>query len=90
MKAELVKDESKELILEFDENDTTIPELLAGRLANEDGVEFAGVAQDHPEVGKPRLVIKTEGKRAITVLSKAIEEIDGELDDLKSQLSKKK
>lgn len=90
MKAELVKDESKELILEFEENDTTIPELLASRLVNEDGVEFAGVTQDHPEAGKPRLVVRTEGKRAMTVLSKAIDGIDEDLDDLKSQLSKKK
>lgn len=90
MGAELVKDEAKEMVLEFDENDVSVPELLASRLAGQDGVEFAGVTQDHPEVGRPRLVIKTEGKRAMTVLSKAIEDIDGDLEDLKAQLSKRK
>ncbi len=90
MKTEFIKDEAKEIVLEFEENDTTIPELLASRLSGEDGVEFAGVLQEHPQAGRPRLVIRTEGKRASTVLSKAIDSIDEELDDLKSQLGKKK
>lgn len=90
MKAELIKNESKELILEFEDRDLTVPELLAGRLSQNDDVLFAGVAQDHPEVGRPRLVLKTEKHNALTTLSKSLDDLEEDLSDLKAKLSKKK
>ena len=56
----VIKDEAKELQLEFESGDLTIPDLLAAELRDNEGVEFAGVAKDHPEVGKPLLVIKSK------------------------------
>ncbi len=85
----VIKDEAKELQLEFESGDLTIPDLLAAELRDNEGVEFAGVAKDHPEVGKPLLVIKSK-RSAKSDLLKAIEKLDKEFEDLKDQLSKKK
>ena len=59
------------------------------RAAQNDSVEFAGVMKDHPEIGKPLLVIKSK-RSAKSDLLKAIENLDKEFEDLKDQLSKKK
>ncbi len=87
--AKFIKNETKELQLEFENGDLTIPDLLAAELRENDGVEFAGVTKDHPETGKPLLVIKSK-KSAKSDLAKAIEKLDKEFEDLKDQLSKKK
>ncbi len=90
MEVELIRNESKEAILEFSEADLTIPELLASRLLQQDDIEFAGIAQNHPETGRPRLVVKTEKHKAVDALCRAIEDIDGDLNELKTELSRKK
>jgi DNA-directed RNA polymerase subunit L len=87
--AKFVKNEAKEIQLEFENGDLTIPDLLAAELRANDSVEFAGVMKDHPETGKPLLVIKSK-KSAKSDLLKAIEKLDEEFEDLKDQLSKKK
>ncbi len=90
MKINVIKNESKELALEFETSDFSIPDLIAGELLKNDDVEFAGVAKDHPETGKPTLNLKTGKKKAQDALEKALKDIDSELDDLQSQLAKAK
>ncbi len=90
MKINVIKNESKELIIEFENGDLTLPELLAGELSKEDDVAFAGVDRQHLGIGKPKLIIRTEKKKAIDTVDKALDSIDEEFSDLKSQLPKKK
>ena len=90
MKINVVKNENKELIIEFDDGDLTLPEFLAGELSKEDDVAFAGVDRQHLGTSKPKLVVRTEKKKAIDMLDKALDAMDEEFSDLKSQLSKKK
>ncbi len=89
MKIKVLKDESKELMMEFDTKDLTIPDLIANELLNEDETEFAGVSKDHPETGNVVLVLKSK-KQAKSELLKAIGRIDEQFADLKEQLSAKK
>lgn len=89
MKINVKRDEGKELDIEFETSDLTIPDLLASELLTSDSVEFAGVSKDHPETGKPLLVIKSK-RSAKSDLLKAIESIDANFAELKGQLSKKK
>jgi DNA-directed RNA polymerase subunit L len=86
MKLNLIKDEDKELAIEFDTSDFTIPDLLADELLEDSNVEFAGVSKDHPETGKPVLLIR--GKKAKASLMDAIERLDKSFGELK--VSKKK
>ena len=89
MKVNLVKDEDKELVLEFETSEFTIPDLIADELLEDPNVEFAGASKDHPETGKPVLVIRSK-KSPKSCLVAAIGRIDENLAGLKSQLSKKK
>lgn len=89
MKIKVLKDESKELIIEFETKDLTIPDMIAGELLADDNVEFAGVSKDHPETGNAVLSMRSK-KAAKAELLKAIERLDEQVSDLKSQLSSKK
>jgi DNA-directed RNA polymerase subunit L len=89
LKIKVLKDESKELVIEFDTRDLTIPDLIASELLNEDDTEFAGVSKDHPETGNAVLVLRSK-KTAKTELLKAITRVDEKFAELKTQLSSKK
>lgn len=88
MKINVVKDEGNELVVEFDTFDFTIPDLLADELLEDSNVEFAGVSKDHPETGKPVLMLRA--KKPKDSIVKAIERLDENFSELKTQLSKKK
>ena len=90
MKASIIKKEDNELIIEFEDKSLALPDFIAGQLLTYDEVEFAGVTRDHPETGKPRLVIKTSKKKAKDMLKKALEDIDKNLDEMKAQIKKQK
>lgn len=89
MKMTVIKNESNELIVEFDTKDTTIPDLIASQLLQNESVEFAGVSKEHPEVGTARLALKTEKKKASTVFAKALEEIEENISAIQKQLPSK-
>jgi DNA-directed RNA polymerase subunit L len=90
MDIKVIKNESKELMIEFETKDLTIPDLLAHELLNDADVTFAGVAKDHPEVGKPLLVVKTGKKKAVDAVTSAIERMSDSLKEMKSGISKKR
>jgi DNA-directed RNA polymerase subunit L len=85
-----LKNEQKELVIEFDTADLTMPDLIASVLLENDDVAFAGVAKDHPETGKPKLTLKTTKKKAADVLEKSLESIEERFAALKTELGKKK
>lgn len=89
MEISVLKDETKELHIQFETTDLTIPDLIASELLGNSNVEFAGVSKDHPETGKPILVIKSK-KKAKDDFVKALEAIDEAVTELKGQISKKK
>jgi DNA-directed RNA polymerase subunit L len=89
MELDIIKDEGKEMVIEFNTSDFTLPDLIASVLNKDKDVSFAGAYKDHPEIGKPRLVVKTEKKKPKEALAKALKEIEGELSDLKEKVSKK-
>ncbi|MEM0149566.1 MAG: RpoL/Rpb11 RNA polymerase subunit family protein [Candidatus Micrarchaeaceae archaeon] len=89
MAIKIIKDEGKEIWLEFESGDTTVPDLIAASLIDRSNIEFAGVRKDHPEVGKPVLVVKAK-RNAKDELQKALSELGDSFKDLESQLSKSK
>lgn len=86
MKLNLIRNEDKELAVEFDTSDFTIPDLIADELLEDSNVEFAGVSKDHPETGKPVLVIRAK-KSPKASLMDAIERLDKSFGEIK--ISKK-
>jgi DNA-directed RNA polymerase subunit L len=87
MKLNILEDETKSMIIEFVDSDRAIAELIKDKLMNKADVEFAGVMKTHPEVGHPRLILKTT-KNARALILKALEEIEEEVDDMAKQLPK--
>ena len=85
----VIKNESKELILEFEDGDTTIPDMIAAELSGNDDVIFTGVTKDHPETGKPQLIIKTNKKKAAETLEKALEALDEKIAEIKKGINAK-
>lgn len=88
MKVNVIEDEPKSLIVEFEELDRSIPDLIRAKLEENKDVEFASVVIDHPEVNKPRLTVKAS-KSPRGQVTKAIEKLQEELEDLEKQLPKK-
>ncbi len=89
MKLNILEDEPKSMIIEFVDSDRAIAELIKDRLLDKADVEFAGVVKTHPDVGQPRLVVKTT-KNARTLILKALEEVEEEMKEIAAQLPKSK
>jgi DNA-directed RNA polymerase subunit L len=90
LKIKVLKDEGKELDIEFDTKDLTIPDLIAAELLENGDVEFAGVSKDHPETGKPVLKVRTSKKKAVDAVMKSLESIEENFTKLKASISKGK
>ena len=88
MHVKIVEDASKSLIIELEGWDRSIAELIKEKLEDSKDVEFSSVEKDHPEVGVPRLVVKSS-KNAKGLVVKAIEQLQDELKDLAAEIPKK-
>lgn len=65
--------------------DIAMVRAIREELLQSDDVEFAGVVKEHPEVGHPKLVIRTKNGNPIRLAAKAAEKIA----DAASALAKK-
>ena len=88
MPISIIEDTPKSLVVEFQGIDRGIAEAIADKLQNAEGIDFAGVEKEHPEIGNPRLVVKAS-KNPKALVSKAIDEILEEVEQLKVQMPKK-
>ncbi|MGC8628817.1 MAG: RpoL/Rpb11 RNA polymerase subunit family protein [Candidatus Micrarchaeia archaeon] len=89
MPISIVEDTQKSLVIEFGEEiDRSIAESIKEKLLAMSDVEFASVEKEHPQTGKLRLVVKA-GKNPKALVSKAIDEILEDVEQLKGQLPKK-
>ncbi len=89
MKLNIIEDETKSIIIEFEDADRGIAELIKDKLMDKSGVEYVGVIKTHPEIGHPRLVVKTD-KNARALLVKALDDLQDDIKDFASQLPKAK
>lgn len=88
MKINIVEDEPKSLMIEFEDADRGVPELIKNELLKNKDVEFAAVAKEHPETSWPRLIVKSS-KSARSLVLKAIESVQEQVDELEAKLHKK-
>ncbi len=88
VKLNIIAEEPKSLIVEFIDVDRGIPELVREKLSEKKEIEYAGVVKEHPEVGNPRLIIKSS-KNAKPLLVKALKEVEDELEEISSQMPRK-
>ncbi len=88
MKIKILEDEAKSLTIEFEDVDRAVPDLICGRLQEKEDVNFAAVVKEHPETGKPKLIVKSD-KNPKKLVLKAIEEVQDQVKELAAQLPKK-
>lgn len=89
MKLNIIEDETKSMIIEIIDADRGIADLIRDKLTEKSDIEFVGVVKTHPDVGQPRLVVKSS-KNAKTAILKALEEVSEEIDEFAKQLPKSK
>lgn len=89
MKLNIVEDEPKSMIIEFVDSDRAIAELIKDKLMDSGSVDYVGVIKEHPEIGHPRLIIKSS-KNARALIIKALDDVQEDIKDLMSQLPKQK
>ena len=88
MKINIIEDEPKSLVLEFEGMDRAFAELIKYELQQNKDVEFASATKEHPELGWPRLIVKASKSAKAQVL-KAIDDAQEEMKELKAQIPKK-
>ncbi len=88
MKLNIIEEEPKNFIVEFIDADRGIPELVREKLAEKKDVEYAGVVKEHPEVGNPKLIIKSR-RNAKQLFVKALKEVEDDIEEIISQMPKK-
>lgn len=86
MKINVLKKADREIILEFETSDMTIPNLITDVLLKDKDVVFAGISKEHLEIGNPKLILKTQRKKAGEVLSKTLKSLTDEFSSIKSSI----
>ncbi len=89
MKLNVIEDETKSMIIELIDADRGIADLIRDKLAEKSDIEFVSVVKTHPDVGQPRLVVKSS-KNARASILKALDEVSEEIDEFAKQLPKHK
>ncbi len=88
MEAKILSKEKKELKIEILGDKHTVTNLLRAKLVDEGDVDVAGYDKVHPLENKAIFVLKTKSKDASTVLKKAINDIEKELDSASKELAR--
>jgi DNA-directed RNA polymerase subunit L len=88
MKLNFVEDDAKSVVIEFIDADRSVPEMIKSKLIDNKDVEFVGVVKEHPEINRPKLIVKST-KNARTLILKAVEELQDDMKALAASLPKK-
>jgi len=87
MTIKILKKEKNELEVDLGEADYSVAQVIAARLQETKGVEFAACKITHPVVGTPHLIVKTKTADPVKLVTKEIEEVKKEISEFKKQFS---
>ena len=88
MKVKIIEDDPKSLVIEFEGADRALAEFLKSKLLQNKDVDFTAVLKEHPEVGWPRLVVKSS-KNAKGIVLKIVGQVEDDIKEFASQIPKK-
>ncbi len=88
MEVNFLEDEAKNLVIEFVDADRSLPDFIKSKLLDNKDVDFIGVVKEHPEINRPKMIVKSS-KNARTIVAKAVEELQGDMKELAASLPKK-
>ncbi|MBW3023082.1 hypothetical protein KY308_03185 [Candidatus Woesearchaeota archaeon] len=82
MEVKILEEDKKKAVIEFD--NLTIAAMIERELWNDSHVKIAGQKPRHPLVGKPVIVVETDGKEdPKTAVKEAINRLKKEIDKFK-------
>jgi DNA-directed RNA polymerase subunit L len=88
MEIKIIEDKKNRLVFEIEGEDHTFCNLIKKELWNDDHVKAAAYNIDHPMVGKPKMILETDGEDPRKVLTEAAKRVGKELEKFKSEFSK--
>lgn len=88
MKVRILRKEKNfiELVLEGEEH--SFPNLLRETLLEDDDVEFASYVIEHPQLGNPKLIVKTKRKTPEAAIKNALKKIEKKASEFEKLIKK--
>ena len=89
MKLRVIKKDKNflEVVLEGEEH--SFPNLLRETLLEDDDVEFASYVIEHPQLGNPKIIVRTKGKTPEAAIKSALKKIEKKASEFGALLKKK-
>ncbi|MGC8479304.1 MAG: RpoL/Rpb11 RNA polymerase subunit family protein [Candidatus Micrarchaeia archaeon] len=87
MKVNIIEDDTKSMIIELIDMDRGIADIIRDKLVGKSDIEFVSVVKTHPDVGQPRLIVKSS-KNARNSILKALDEVQEEIEEFAKQIPK--
>ncbi|MBW2992623.1 DNA-directed RNA polymerase subunit L [Candidatus Woesearchaeota archaeon] len=88
MEVKILEDKKKRIVLELEGEDHTFCNLIKKELWNDSHVKVAAYNIDHPMIGKPKMIVETDGGDPRKALTDAAKRVEKDLDKFKSEFSK--
>lgn len=90
MKLKLLSKGENVIELLIEGEDHSLPNALVSTLLEDDDVEFASYVMDHPEVGQPKLVVRTKRGKPGKALADAVKKLAKQAAAFRSAFEKAK
>jgi DNA-directed RNA polymerase subunit L len=90
VKPSIINKDAKYLEVSLAGEDHSFPNLLREALMEDSDVEFASYRIDHPQLGVPKLYIRTSGKKPEKALLEAIKKVRKRISEFNAVLDKEK
>jgi len=89
LKLKVVKKDKNFLEMFLEGEEHSFPNLLRETLLEDDDVEFASYVIEHPQVGSPKLIVRTKSKTPESAIKSALKKIEKRASDFEALLKKK-
>ncbi len=87
MNIKVIEEKKNSFVFEIDANHT-LCNLIRDELYNDDSVKFASYTVDHPLVGKPRMIVETNGEDTKSALISAAQRVKKYYEKIEKELIK--
>lgn len=90
MNLNIRKNQPNYIEIEFVDEDVAIPSAIKEKVIANKDVEFASAKHEHPQIGHPVLVVRTQKEKALDLVLEAIDEIEKETEEFKKAIKSAK
>ena len=88
MKVAVLEEKKNKMIVSLEGEDHTLCAALKKELWNDKHVKAAGYHTEHPLIGKPRIIVETDGEDPRKCIENACKRLDKQFDALKASAQK--